>query len=146
MMTCFETSGMKAAPPKGLERCDFVFKELEWVTSDGGRAITPAQTEHTFTLFSFAGVVCGGKDLGQMGRWESGPGLPADDDSFELRIADGSTLMLDQETGLWGAYDEMKCFETAGRWRGTAGRLKDHTGTFTILYDSIQTVIKLVED
>jgi hypothetical protein len=147
-MTCSPTNGPSGnhPPPDGLELCALVFNELQWVTSDGGRAMTPAHTEHTFTLYAFAGVVCGGKDLGQMERWESGPGLPADDDSFELRLADGNTLMLDQKTGLWGIFDEMKCYQTAGRWRGTAGRLKDRTGTFTILYDSIQIAIKLVED
>lgn len=142
--TCVAVIG--EAAPDNLEECALVFKERRWVTSDGGRAITPAHTEYTFVLWTYDSVACGGKDFGPMYRRESAPDRPADDDSFELKLDDGNTLVLDQQTGHWGYFDEIKCFETAGRWRGTAGRLKDHTGTFTIVYDSIQTLIRLVED
>jgi hypothetical protein len=42
--------------------------------------------------------------------------------------------------------DETDCFDEAGRWKGTAGHLRNHEGTFTMHYDSIQTVLQIVED
>jgi hypothetical protein len=138
-----------ASLPSDVYRCEDTFEERRWVTSDGGRAITPAHIEVRFVsdVVALTDVVCGGKGLGSLSGWESGPGLTAFDASFELRIDDGNTLMLDQQTGVWVDWvDVVECFETAGRWRGTAGQVRGRTGSFTIRYDSIQTVIKLVED
>ena len=131
-----------------IVRCSLFTRDRRWAAADGRRAISPVPNGTVYiTAPVFGDVVCGGEEMA--GRWwsKSGPELPAGDDSFELEIDDGNSLLLAQQTGVWASdYDELLCFEGAGHWRGTAGELLDRTGTFTIRYDSIQTVLRLVED
>ena len=68
------------------------------------------------------------------------------DYSFELKFDDGNRLTLHPQTAVLVNLYETDCFEETGRWQGTAGGLRNHEGTFTMHYDSIQTVLRFVED
>jgi hypothetical protein len=65
--------------------------------------------------------------------------------TFELTIDDGNRLTLDPQTAVIVVSNGGDCLDETGRWRGTAGDVRDHEGTFTIHYNSIQTVLHLVE-
>ena len=83
------------------------------------------------------------------GVWDT-EALPPRDESFELTFDGGDTLRLEGATGVWATESNLDygptCFEANGRWRGAAGELEGRTGRFTIAYDSVQTILRLVED
>ncbi len=56
--------------------------------------------------------------------------------------------MLDDRKGLVVNYgfNIPLCSESSGIWHGTAGDLLNHTGTFRLVYDTIQSVLQLEED
>jgi hypothetical protein len=121
--------------------------ERQWLTMDGRHATSPggAGPYLSDAKTEVGDVECGGQ------RWPRhffsilGP-APSRDDSFELTFDDGNRLTLDPQTAVMVRTYETDCLEEAGRWKGTAGDLRDHGGTFTMHYDSIQTVLRIVED
>lgn len=122
--------------------------ERHWLAADGRHATSP-ENSGTFPVDSAAelgNVDCGGQNWHRVGFSVLGPKPASRDDSFELKIEDGNRLTLDPQTAVLVFFPETSCFEEAGRWKGTAGDLRSHAGTFTIHYDSIQTVLRLVED
>jgi hypothetical protein len=136
--------------PSDIRTCVLNFGRTQWRAADDRRAINRpydllwfrAQPEHD-------DVVCGGQPVVQQYVWDPEE-LPARDESFELTFDGGDSLRLEGATGVWASASSLdygpKCFEANGRWRGAAGELQGRTGRFTIAYDSVQTVLRLVED
>ncbi len=96
--------------------------------------------------FDFGAVDCGGQRLPRHFFQVLSQEQASPDYSFELKIDDGNRLTLDPQTAVVVSFDETDCFEETGRWQGTAGDLLNHEATFTIHYDTIQTVLRIVED
>lgn len=124
--------------------------ELQWLAADGRHATSPPISG----LFPIGGTVdigavdCGGQRWPRrfsqvLGLEQAPPGY-----SFELEIDDGNRLTLDPQRAVVvsSPYQEIDCLEETGRWQGTAGHMRNHEGTFTMHYDSIQTTLRLVED
>ncbi len=128
-----------------------VYVERQWLAGDGRQATSPANSG-TFpggATFDIGDVECGGQRWPRQFFSVLGPEPASADDSFELKVDDGNRLMLDPQTEVivdGGTGVGTECFEETGRWQGTAGDLQNHVGTFNIHYDSIQTVLRLVED
>lgn len=122
--------------------------ERHWLAADGRHATSP-ENSGTFPVDAVAelgNVECAGQRWLRVPFSVLGPELASRDDSFELKIDDGNRLMLDPQSAVTAGLGETSCFEETGRWQGTAGDLQNHAGTFNIHYDSIQTVLRLVED
>jgi hypothetical protein len=123
--------------------------EHQWLSADGRHATSP-EISSSFQVrldFDYGDVECGGQRMLRHGFAEWGSQLASKDDSFDLKIDDGNGLRLDPQTAV--TVDDGAgplCFEETGRWRGTAGDLRNHEGTFTMHYDTIQTTLHLVED
>jgi hypothetical protein len=121
--------------------------ETQWLTADGRHATSPGGSDpfRGGAEAEVGAVECGGQ------RWPRhfftvlGP-APSRDNSFELKFDDGNRLTLDPESAVMVYLYDVDCFEEAGRWKGTAADLRNHGGTFTLHYDSIQTVLRIVED
>ena len=136
--------------PSDNRTCVLKFGQAQWRAADRRRAINQADDVLWFRARPEQDdVVCGGQAVVQQAVWDSEV-LPARDESFELTFDGGDMVLLEAATGVWASTSTadygLKCFEANGRWRGEAGELKGRTGRFTILYDSIQTVMRLVED
>lgn len=129
--------------------CVSTTTEREWVAADGRRAVTPPATEVMFLPNNQYGEIpCGGRTV-PLSWWNgSRAELPPMEVTFELVIDDGNTLTLDEDSILWAvdSAGTSKCVEASGSWRGTDGDLRGRTGRFTIVDDSIQSVLRLVED
>jgi hypothetical protein len=129
----------------------FINIERQWLADDGRHATSGANSG-TFPVnmnFDFGNVECGGQKYVRRYFSVLGSELASGDHAFELTIDDGNRLRLDPQRALDvidGTTPEASCFEESGRWRGTAGDLQNRTGSFTIHYDSIQTVLRLIED
>jgi hypothetical protein len=69
-------------------------------------------------------------------------------DEINVQTTDGSALELVPKAGLWATTPRTtdRCFELWGTWRGVSGNLRGHTGTYTMVDDSIQTLLELIED
>lgn len=122
--------------------------DRSWSAADGRHATSPPYSG-TFPANSTSDigeVECGGQKWPRHFFGVLDPKLASGNNSFELKIDDGNRLTLDPQTAVIVASYGTDCLEETGRWRGTAGDLRDHEGTFTIHYDSIQTVLRLVED
>ena len=125
--------------------------ERHWMAADGRHA-TSAECSGTLRVaapIEFGDAECGGRTWQRHYFSVLGPEPASRDDSFELKVDDGNRLMLDPQTEVivdGGAGTAIECVEQTGRWQGTAGDLQNHEGTFTIHYDSIQTILRLVED
>ena len=126
--------------------------DRSWVAADGRHATSPPYSGDAHLADpKFGDAECGGEKWLRRLIWRSGPEMESSEDSFELKLDDGDSATLDPQTAVrvadaTGYQTGTSCFEETGRWRGTAGDLRDHEGTFTITYDSIQTVLRLVED
>ena len=124
--------------------------QLQWRAADGRHATSPEYWVFPDgTGSEFGNVDCGGQSWVRSYFSVLGPELASRDDSYELKIDDGKGLMLDPQTEVFvsgGTGGGTACFEETGRWEGTTGDVLNRTGTFTLHYDSIQTVLRLVED
>jgi hypothetical protein len=124
--------------------------ERHWLTSDGRHATSPPVSGEMYVAEpKFRDAECGGKKWLRRYVQVWGPEMEPVENSFELKLDDGDSVTLDPQTAVRVADatgDETACYDEVGRWQGTAGDLRNHTGTFTIHYDSIQTVLRLVED
>ncbi len=123
--------------------------EHQWLSADGRHAISPEISSSFQLRFDndFGDVECGGQRMLRLSFIDWGSQLASKDDSFDLKIDDGNGLRLDPQTAVT-VYDGAGalCFEETGRWEGTTGDVLNHAGTFSIHYDTIQTVLRLVED
>lgn len=123
------------------------YLERQWRAADGRHAVS---LDVRGLILADAKVGVGDAECGGQ-RWPRhffsvlSPATTRDD-SFELKVDDGNSLTLDPQTAVVVSSYETNCFEETGRWKGTAGQLRDHKGTFTMHYDSIQTVLRIVED
>lgn len=136
--------------PSDIRTCVLDFGRTQWRAADGRRAINRPNDLLWFRAQPEQDdVVCGGQAVVQQYVWDSEE-MPARDESFELTFDGGDSLRLEGATGVWASASSLyygpKCFEATGRWRGAAGELQGRTGRFTIVYDSVQTVLRLVED
>jgi hypothetical protein len=119
----------------------------EWRGAAGRRATTPAHSltvEHSTPEFGKA--ECGGRMLVNVVWMVTRPGPSQHDDTFELHIDDGSILVLDPEQGMFAVGFADACARVSGVWRGVAGRLRGHDGSFILGNDSVQTTLQLVEE
>jgi hypothetical protein len=120
-----------------------------WLSADGRHATSP-EISSSFQVrlhYDYGDVECGGQRMLRHGFADWSRQLASKDDSFDLKIDDGNGLRLDPQTAV--TVDDGAgplCFEETGHWEGTAGDVLNHAGTFTIRYDTIQTVLRLVED
>jgi hypothetical protein len=128
-------------------QCVSSVNEQRWVAEDGRRALSPA---HTATIFFRAGtfgtVMC--NEESAIKYWfATSPEQPSEE-SFDLEFDDGDAVTLHSQAGLWTleVIGPPVCSEVTGTWVGTAGEPKGRTGTYRMVYDSIQTVLHLVED
>jgi hypothetical protein len=90
---------------------------------------------------------CAGRMMTDVWRSKFLAGTTGQSDPFQLMIGDGNVVELSLREGLdfiGRLYDE--CAESSGSWHGTSGDLDGRTGTFTLVGDSVQTVLHLVED
>lgn len=130
-------------------RCVLHRPELRWVAGDGQLATLLARTsEIYFSSTLHDPVDCNGhRPPGNFTwfKWSSPTDSPVDFD--RLTMYDGNELALYGDRGM-AVHDgiEITCSESSGRWRGTAGKLLGHEGTYTRVYDSVQIVLHLVED
>jgi hypothetical protein len=129
------------------------FERAERVWNDGGerKAIQPARTYFLSFLNDPSPALgeyeCGGRTLTNVWRTELDPVTTDRSDPLQLVMDDGSSI----ELSLVGQLDVTgrtldACQETWGTWHGTAGDLDGRTGTYTTVFDSVQTVLHLVED
>ena len=136
--------------PSDVFTCVLTLGPTEWRAADGRRAASEAQVVLRFLALPphFGDVACGGQTVRHQFWYRSETELPGDDKSFQLTIDGAETLQLEMSNGVWAANSdtELLCFEGTGRWRGEAGRLKDRAGGFTIVYDTVQTRLRLIED
>jgi hypothetical protein len=119
--------------------------ERPWLAADGRRATSPAYTVRFLSAPTFGDVECGGRQWTRRYFSIASAALGP----YELEIDGGSRLTLDPQTAVEvsdGTGTETACFEEVGLWRGTAGDVVDRTGRFTLHFDSIQAVLRLVED
>jgi hypothetical protein len=131
-------------------KCQRNYAERVWTSSDGQRAVSPAHV--AFELVSYISrdtISCAGKPA-VMAFWYqkmAANGATAENDQMLLEMG-ADVMLLQPDAGLWTVNidGEYYCFDVTGRWRGTAGSLLRRTGTYTMVYDSIQTVLHLVED
>ena len=120
--------------------------DRQWRTADGRHAVS-LDVPGLFLSDGKAevgDVECGGQSWPRHSFSVLNPAHTRDD-SFELAVDDGNHLTLDPQTAVMVTSTETNCFEETGRWRGTAGHVRNHEGTFTMHYDSIQTVLRIVE-
>ena len=125
--------------------CEGTEAARQWVGSDGRRASSAgASGPAFFSSYLISHVVCNGQALrlGQSWfRWR----IPGN--TLDVQFDDGSTVTLHDEQAIAVFNDaEVGCSEGSGQWRGTAGSLVGRAGTYTMVYDSTQTVLHLVED
>jgi hypothetical protein len=137
------------SPGGAAQRCSFGRHERVWSGDNGARAVvTTDVTTMYFTVSTSGTVECAGRPV--PGAWwvRLHPERPRDSDDINISVQtdDGSTLELAPETGLWATRGvTARCFEMSGTWRGVSGKLRDHVGTYTMVDDSIQTVLELIE-
>ena len=135
------------SPSRPATRCSFQSSEQLWSGDDGRHAVvaTPAVTLY-FTVPTYGPVECGGRSIPGMWWFTLLPDRTPHAGVFEMQADEGSTIALEMEEGVWagGALDS--CVEMSGTWRGMAGNLRDRTGTYTWVDDSIQSVLRIVED
>jgi hypothetical protein len=130
----------------------FINLERQWLAADGRHATSPPRSgDPDLHEQKFGDAECGGEKWLRRLISRSGPEMESAEDSFELKLDDGDSATLDPQMAVrvadaTGYQASMSCFEETGRWRGTAGDLLNHEGAFTVHYDSIQTVLHLVED
>ncbi len=146
--------------PQADTTCPASFSESSWVAADGRTATAPAHTvvfradgspdkrpsQKFDDQYYYDDVACGGQEYKQR-YYRKSPPKTGPNGAFEVEIDDGNRLTIDPTTAVsveTGRYT--LCFEEVGTWRGTAGDLRNHTGTFNLHYDSIQTVLRLVEN
>ena len=122
-------------------------EDRPWLAADGRHATSrPYSGNFGVSSMAFGDVDCGGQKWLRTSFAVLSPEVMTEFYTFELKIDDGNRLTLDPQTAVVVASSVIDCQEETGRWRGTAGKLRDHEGTFTIHYDTIQTVLRLVED
>jgi hypothetical protein len=122
--------------------------ERVFVGANGQRAVEPAHVLSVqITNPTDRNTTCGDEPYARVWAWNLVPGAPEVEDEFELETAEGSRITLDPHRGVWVAPGSgaIACSEIGGAWRGTSGDLRDHSGTFTMVYDSVQTLLRLVE-
>lgn len=144
----FENFVDEIVPADATFICSTPVAERVFVSQDGQRAVSPA---HVMTIEISNPIVrniaCGGQTYARLWGYDLRSEASPSDDEFELDTSEGSRLTLDPERGLWVAPGSgaISCAEMGGSWRGTSGDLRGHTGTFTMVYDSVQTVLHIVE-
>lgn len=119
--------------------------ERQWVDADGRRATSPTASGSVYFSSMLTGpVVCNGHPLTVDEAWFKWRAAGRD---IDMQFEDGDAMTLYDEQGMAVNHlDYISCSETTGRWRGTAGSLLGRAGTYTSVYDSIQTVLHLVEE
>jgi hypothetical protein len=137
--------------PPATWKCELAYDEHLWQTSDGRRAVSPSHTSiDRVSDLRFESISCGGQPPKRAFWYRSiATDEPAADvDQAQLRIYGGDTLVLHRTTGLWTMDQDgnFLCFDISGTWHGTAGKMNGRTGTYTMVYDSVQTVLHRVED
>src|SRR5262245_25396915 len=148
-LTCSNTRG----DPEGTTRsdsdviCRYDIQEQIW--SDGmGRSAVEA--EHSYADLEYNSEVdygttqCGGRTLTDVWYGRSEP--YGDQAPIVLRIDDGSTIELVWERTQWASGFTDSCSVATGSWRGTAGDRDKRHGTYTMVNDSLQTVLHVVEN
>jgi hypothetical protein len=118
--------------------------ERQWVDADGRPATSPTATGPVyFSSYLRDPVVCNGHPLTMDESWFK---WSADGGDI-VRFDDGDAVTLYDERAIAIVHlDYVICSEATGTWRGTAGSLLGRTGTYRMVYDSIQTVLHLIED
>jgi hypothetical protein len=152
---------VNAACIRATNGCTTILGESSWVAADGRTAIGRAQTivfradqtadqsdsrlESGNSVY-FGPVDCGGQQWKLIYYREPDP-RTGPKGSFELDIDDGNRLTIEPQNVV--SVDNGRdtfCFEEAGTWRGTAGKVRNDRGTFDLHYDSVQVVLRLVEN
>jgi hypothetical protein len=128
--------------------CKYEGAEQVWTDGGGRRVIQPAQTLFLSILAGdFGAFECGGRTITNVYRNELDVITIAESDPFQLLMEDGSVIELSFGEGFnAGGRALDSCTDVSGLWHGIAGDLDDRTGTYTLVNDSIQTVLHLVED
>lgn len=132
----------------GYASCVVQNAATTWIGPGVRRATTPARTQpSSITTVEYGAIDCAGQhhDLDFFSRW--GTDLALGQDSWEVDLDDGRRLTLVARTGLVvsAGFNTPLCMEESGIWRGTAGDLLHRTGTYRLVYDTIQAVLQLQE-
>jgi hypothetical protein len=135
------------SPYGAAQLCFFAAGDHVWRGDDGSRAAVTTQAVTIYVTEATSSTVeCAGRAV--RGAWwvRLHPDTPRDEIEFKVETEDG-TLELEPETGLWATTprETDRCMEMSGTWRGVEGTLLNRTGTYTMMDDSIQTVLELVE-
>jgi hypothetical protein len=146
--------------PQAENACPANFSESSWVAADGRTAIALAHTtffradespdvsesQRFDDQYYYGNVACGGQDY-KLRYYRKLDPKTRPNGAFELDVDDGNRLTLKPQSvvSVEDGRDTL-CFEEEGTWRGTAGEVRNKTGTFNLRYDSIETVLELVED
>jgi hypothetical protein len=128
--------------------CRFESAELLWTDGGERQAIQPPGTYFLSILSEeFGAYECGGDTLKNVWRDQLHPITTPQSDPFQLVMDDGSMIELSHGGGFNVAGRALDaCAEMWGSWRGTGGDFDNRTGTYTMVNDSIQTVLHLVEN
>jgi hypothetical protein len=147
ILNTVELPATAESPSRPGTRCNFQSSEQQWSGDDGRHAVvaTPAVTLY-FTVPTYGQIECGGGSIAGIWWYTLLPDRTPDAGVFEMQTDDGSTIALEMEEGVWASGELDSCVEMSGSWRGVAGNLRDRTGTYTIVDDSIESVLRIVED
>lgn len=108
-------------------------------TSSAFRVVQPV-------LAGFGHVECGDESFTSVYWGKSEGPARVIGQPFQLELTDGSVLELTQLTWVSAAVTTaLVCLDITGTWKGTQGRLSQHTGTYRLRYDTIQQRLDVVE-
>jgi hypothetical protein len=129
------------------EICIVSARERVWTDEADRHAVQRAYTvRYTTVDDGFSAIDYGGRTMPTGWWWEGELTDPSTTRPVRFEIDGGSTVALEPEQGVWAGGRTHECAAVAGRWSGTAGDLENRTGTFTMINDSLQSTLHLVED
>jgi hypothetical protein len=135
------------SPSRRGTRCSFQSSEHLWSGDDGRQAVVATRAVILyFTAPTYGQVNCGGRSIAGVWWYTLLPDRTPDAGVVEMLTDEGSTIALDMEEGVWASGALDRCSELSGTWRGIAGNLRNRTGTYTMVDDSVQSVLRIVED
>ena len=128
--------------------CRLRFQDQVWSNGAGRGVVVPAYTV-TFEVVDhdYGTGECGGRAVTGDSASSTAPGVISDRGSFHSDGDDASAVELAPQQGLWvGGFADKRAAEVTGSWRGIAGDLEHRAGTFTMITNSLQTELHLVEE
>jgi hypothetical protein len=128
--------------------CRLRLQDQVWSNGAGRGVVVPAYTV-TFEVVDHddhGTAECGGRAVTGDSASSTAPGVISYRGSFHSDGDDASAVELAPQQGLWVGGFADACSEVTGSWRGIAGDLEHRAGTFTMITNSLQTELHLIEE